>query len=297
MLALSLVAAALSGSALAAVVPRSSGFANPAEAIIARATEDNNDGDWIKDFPIHESCNASQRLQLQRAFRDLNTVARSAADDILKHGNSSQLFQTYFGAAGDPAVPLGVFERIINGDKTGTLFRCDDPDRNCETQVGYGGHWRGNNASSETVICELSFQTRRPLDAACGLGFQLAQDNVNLYWGTDLLHRSLHIPAISNELITHVADEYADVLELAKNNATYAFRNQHSIQDYAFEVWTRANIDPNGCVGEILPATPDDDHSAPTTTAAPGATSTDASAPAQTGKDCHTHADGTVHCV
>ncbi|KAE8193764.1 hypothetical protein A4X06_0g8229 [Tilletia controversa] len=237
MFALQLLAATLSvsGSAMAAALPRAGDFATPADAIVARALSSNGDS-WLKDFPIHESCNASQKLQIQRGFGDLNRLARSAADHILAHGNSSELFATYFGAAADPAVPLGIFERIIGGDKTGTLFRCDDPDRNCATQDGWNGHWRGNNATEETVICDLSFVTRRPLDSACGLGFKLATDNVNLYWGADLLHRTMHLPKMTNEYIGHVADEYADLLELAKTNASQSVRNQHTIQDFAFEV-------------------------------------------------------------
>ncbi|KAE8210527.1 hypothetical protein CF327_g5610 [Tilletia walkeri] len=304
MIALQFFAAvlSLSASTMAAALPRGIEISSPADAIVARALG-NNDDSWIKDFPIHESCNASQKLQLQRGFDDLNRLARSAADHILAHGNSSELFVTYFGAAADPATPLGIFERMISGDKTGTLFRCDDPDRNCATQDGWNGHWRGSNATDETVICDLSFVTRRSLDAACGLGFKLATDNVNLYWGTDLLHRSMHLPKLTNEHITHVADEYPALLELAKTNASFSTRNQHTIQDFAFEVWTRENIDPQGCVGEInyeaANAT-----STTTAMAAPTGTSTDSasavpaqSTPAAAAKDCHTHADGTVHCA
>ncbi|KAE8216709.1 hypothetical protein CF327_g199 [Tilletia walkeri] len=244
-------------------------------------------------------------MQLERGLNDLNTLSRSAADHILLHGNSSELFVTYFGAAADPSTPLGIFERIIGGDKTGTLFRCDDPNRNCATQDGWNGHWRGENGTDETVICDLSFVTRRPLDSACGLGFQLARDNVNLHWGADLLHRFMHLPKMTNEFIGHVADEYPDLLELAKTNASVAIRNQHSIQDFAFEVWTRENIQPEGCAGEIvLEEDHHRDHNATTTTSGVAApTGTIASSlpgqttPASSGKDCHSHSDGTVHCV
>ncbi|KAK0560634.1 Prenylated Rab acceptor protein 1 [Tilletia horrida] len=304
MIAFTLFLASLAGSALTAALPPSSVFTNPAEALIARATGDNQGGgngntQWIKDIPIHESCNNSQRLQIERGFKELYTVSQAAADDIYRHGNTSELFKTYFGSEADPAVPIGIYERIINGDKTGTLFRCDDPDRNCETQPTYFGHWRGSNATGETVICENTFQGRKSIEAACGFGFQLARDNVNTFLGLDFLHRLLHLPTITNELVNHVADNYTDVLELARTNATFSVRNQHSIQNFAFEVWTRANIDPNGCVGEPAPESEDDDDtsgqatpSASATTSAPTTTSTGVS-----GQDCHSHADGSIHCV
>ncbi|KAK0523049.1 Prenylated Rab acceptor protein 1 [Tilletia horrida] len=300
-------------AASAAAVPRSTELAvnNPAEAILARALGDKN-GEYRKDFPIHESCNASQTLQLRRGFDDMARLLQSARDHLLHHGNSSELFKTYFGAGADPATPLGIYERLLEGDKTGTLFRCDDPDRNCATQDGWNGHWRGSNATGETVICELTFHTRRNLESACGLGFQLARDNVNIYFATDLTHRAMHLPSMTNELVVHAADEMADVLELAKTNVSFSVRNQHSIQNFAFEVYTRENIVEEGCVGEILPAEHDDhDHSSTTASGIATATATAtatasgstaaASAPAQTdpaaAKDCHTHADGTVHCV
>jgi hypothetical protein len=52
---------------------------------------------------------------------------------------------------------------------------CDDPDGNCQL-TDYYGHWRGDNATDETVICEKSFQGRRPLEQTCGFGFQLGTD-------------------------------------------------------------------------------------------------------------------------
>ena len=34
------------------------------------------------------------------------------------------------------AEPAGWYDRLVNGDKAGVLFRCDDPDQNCATQDG-----------------------------------------------------------------------------------------------------------------------------------------------------------------
>lgn len=52
---------------------------------------------------------------------------------------------------------------------------CDDPDGNC-VLTDYYGHWRGDNATDETVICEKSFQERWPLEQTCGFGLALGKD-------------------------------------------------------------------------------------------------------------------------
>ena len=85
----------------------------PAADLQSRAVNE-SEAQIVVDFPIHSSCNASQALQLRRGLFDLKRVTRAAADYILLHGNSSELFITYFGEAGDPAIPLGIYERILN---------------------------------------------------------------------------------------------------------------------------------------------------------------------------------------
>lgn len=122
----------------------------------------------LADFPIHESCNASQTLQIQSGLDDMKLLLQSSIHHLLLHGNNSDLFQLYFGADADPAVPLGYYTRMLSvsrsamgvehkpslladhcslfvaqGDKTGTLFRCDDIDGNCQFPE-WNGHWRGN---------------------------------------------------------------------------------------------------------------------------------------------------------
>lgn len=68
----------------------------------------------VVDFPIHQSCNQSQSLQLRRGLFDMKRLLREAADHILLHGNQSELFTVYFGAEANPATPLGIFERILS---------------------------------------------------------------------------------------------------------------------------------------------------------------------------------------
>lgn len=68
---------------------------------------------WIKsDYPIHESCNGSQKMQLRKAFHDMNELLEVASQHILLYGNNSELFVKYFGATANPAVPLGFYTKV-----------------------------------------------------------------------------------------------------------------------------------------------------------------------------------------
>ena len=88
---------------------------------------------WKPSFNIHQSCNSTLRAQLQQGLDEAVQVAQHARDHLLRWGNRSEFTQKYFGNSSS-ATPIGWYDRIIAADKTGMLFRCDDPDRNCETQ-------------------------------------------------------------------------------------------------------------------------------------------------------------------
>lgn len=83
------------------------------------------------EYPIHVSCNATERAQLSRAFNETIILAQHAKDHILRFGNSSDHFVKYFGNSSTTAEPAGWFDKVINGDKEGVLFRCDDIDNKC----------------------------------------------------------------------------------------------------------------------------------------------------------------------
>ncbi|KAK1585592.1 putative peptidase family-domain-containing protein [Colletotrichum navitas] len=177
-------------------------------------------------------------------------------------------------------------------------FRCDDPDRNCATQDGWAGHWRGDNATQETVICPLSFEIRRPLSAVCGLGYTVAGAKLNTYWATDLLHRVLHVPLISEGVVEHYAEDYAEALALAKNNATYAVVDSDALQYFAIDVWAYDIAAPGvGCSGELEEDEDEEEEKPTSTTAAAGSAATTPAATSSAPQECHTHADGALHCV
>ncbi|CAF3566156.1 hypothetical protein SNK03_006725 [Fusarium graminearum] len=245
---------------------------------------------WTKDYPIHQSCNATLRHQLSSALDETVQLAQHAKDHILRHGHKSEFFTKYFGNA-STSQPIGWYDRVVNADKTGVLFRCDDPDKNCATQDAWAGHWRGDNATSETVICPLSFEIRRNLDSVCNLGYTVANSKLNTFWATDLLHRVLHVPIISEKTVDHFAENYTDAIALAKSDPSKSVIDSDALQYFAIDVWAYDIAAPGeGCTGEVEDETEEEK---------PTATKSDSSKPSATKeapKECHTHDDGVVHC-
>jgi hypothetical protein len=84
----------------------------------------------VTEYPIHASCNTTQRAFIKKGLQETETLCRHARDHILRWGNSSSIYQKYFGDA-PTGEPLGWFSKIADGDKSDVLFRCDDPDNNC----------------------------------------------------------------------------------------------------------------------------------------------------------------------
>ncbi|KAL8403242.1 hypothetical protein RB594_008488 [Gaeumannomyces avenae] len=248
----------------------------------------------VDEYPIHASCNGTERAQLRRALDETVELAQHARDHILRFGRSSGIYARYFGNA-STGEPIGWFERLARGDKGGMWFRCDDVDGNCH-QAGWGGHWRGANASAETVICPLSYETRKPLDALCSFGYTVAAGKLNLYWAADLMHRIFHLEPVGEGAVEHYADSHAECLAIAKSDPSKAVRNTYSLQYFALDAYAYDVVMPGeGCPGRSSSAS----SSAPAP-AQPPATTTAAVSPTKTstaGAECHTHSDGVVHCV
>lgn len=246
----------------------------------------------VPKYPIHESCNVTERRLIQRGLDDAITLASHAKEHALRFGNSSALYRKYFGDAPSGEV-IGHFDRIVNADKANTLFRCDDPDGNCQQPSEYplfsvslhnnkrliclkhkawGGHWRGANATGETVICPLSYTTRLFLEYFCTRGYTVAGSPLNTYFGVDLLHRLYHLPAIGEGHVEHFAETYEDVLELAAHNSTFAVRDSDALQYFAADVYGYDIAVPGvGCAGgpsTPTPSPPSTTSQAPATTAA-----------------------------
>ena len=135
--------------------------------------------------------------------------------------------------------------------------------------IGWAGHWRGSNATQETVICDLSFERRRHLDSVCGFGYTVASSSLNTYWATDLLHRIFHVPKINEGILDHYAEDYADVMELAITDPAKSGVDSDTLQYFAIDVYAFDIAVPGiGCTGQL----PEKDMARPSTPAALTAT-------------------------
>lgn len=64
--------------------------------------------DWragaVRDYPIHSSCNATERALLNKGLDEAVELAAHAKDHVLRFGNTSELYNKYFGTAPTPEV-------------------------------------------------------------------------------------------------------------------------------------------------------------------------------------------------
>lgn len=244
--------------------------------------------DWVQNFPIHKSCNDSQFNQLSNALEETQLLAAHARDHTARFGNLSKFYQKYFGDAPSGEV-VGWFENIVSSDKSKTLFRCDDIDDNCKLD-GWAGHWRGENATNENVICDLSYTSRLYLSQMCSQGYTVSNSKNSVFWAGDLLHRIWHTDSIGQGVVGHYADTYDECLELAKKNITEAVRNSATLTYYALDVYAYDIAVPGkGCTGDKKSDRESDSSSS--------AEASKSSSETVVGSECHTHSNGETHCA
>ncbi|GAA5976676.1 hypothetical protein JCM10908_005591 [Rhodotorula pacifica] len=274
---------------------------------------------------IHESCDAGQAHFIRAGLDDMNLLAKHAYDRILKYGETDELYRKYFGNASS-ATAAGFYAQLLYGNKPGVLFRCDNPDGNCNEVTAEGpwaGHHRGKNATEQTVICPPTYTRRRQLSTLCWDGIAIGSEPPARLLATDFMHRLIHVPSITYNHIHHAADSLGGVLELAAHNDSQTVTNQNTYQFYALDAYAYDVVWPGkSCMLANPPNEDADGHdshaaapssttasaaAAATTTAAASATHDDhaghdhaaeqtASATASAAESCHTHRDGEVHC-
>jgi hypothetical protein len=91
------------------------------------------DAGAVTQFRIHSSCNVTQHHQIATGLKETVILAGHARDHILRWGNTSEIYQKYFGDRA-PYEAIGAYDIIVDGDKGGALFRCDNPDGNCDLE-------------------------------------------------------------------------------------------------------------------------------------------------------------------
>lgn len=178
----------------------------------------------------------------------------------------------------------------------------------------WAGHHRGENATLQTVICQPSFDNRLMLTKMCTDNYTVAGNETNVFWGGDLLHRLLHVPSVSEDAVIHYTHGWNETLEWGKAElGTEEARNRTGNSDgiifYALEVFAEEVAVPGeGCLGIEEEDDEEDgehgddhdhDHQDGEGEGKEPEEDKDEEKPKDDneGKDCHTHADGEVHCV
>lgn len=94
------------------------------------------DAGGVTEYIIHESCNDTQASQIADGLREAVELAEHAKNHILRWGNESTIYRKYFGDD-PPYAAIGSYEIVVNGNKDGIIFRCDNPDGNCDIEGKY----------------------------------------------------------------------------------------------------------------------------------------------------------------
>ena len=151
--------------------------------------------------------------------------------------------------------------------------------------TGWGGHWRGENATEETVICPLSYETRKPLDGLCAYGYTVANGALNFYFASDLIHRIFHMPSQGEGVVDHYADDYNECVELALTSPEDTVRNTHTLQYFALDVYAYDIALPGDvCTGKVE-SEQKESEVVSATTAEPAASTTVVNTPVTTVED------------
>ncbi|GAA5852418.1 hypothetical protein JCM8547_006775 [Rhodosporidiobolus lusitaniae] len=194
-----------------------------------------------KAFTAHPSCNATEKRLIGDGLDEALMLAGQARAHLRRYGNDT-IFQAWFGNETDSNTLLGLYDRLVDGDKTGLTFRC---------------YFRAD-AKDETVVCPTYYLAKPQLENMCTLGQTLVKNGSEplsepVTQGAWFMHRLLHNPTASGGLLSDVVDTVAEALELAQSvNHTQAAYSIHSVQYYALDVYASDIILPGvGCRGNV----------------------------------------------
>ncbi|SCU81428.1 LAMI_0B06194g1_1 [Lachancea mirantina] len=201
-------------------------------------------------FPsIYHTCNDTDIRMIKSAFMDSLEVSAYARDRLLNYGADDLFFNRWFGN-GSLTTVLGTLDHLVEASKDGMLLRCDDIDGLCaKNPTTYPGYHRATE-DKETVICDLFYQTKKPLSSICFEG-NLVDVHPKHYAGVDMLHRYLHVSMMNlNGYIAEFAEDLDEIVEYAHSNTTYAVRNVDSYLYYMADVYSSSVIE-GGCLGKL----------------------------------------------
>lgn len=199
-------------------------------------------------YPEIKNCNSSQTKQINKYYQDFIEVSSVARSNLLENGADDEAFKHWFGEEGNPLTVLGVIDNLVQGNKNGVLYRCDDVDDLC---AAHSSDWPGyhrESAPQETVICDLFFTSKHPIEKMCTEG-DILNVKPKRYAGIDLFHRFLHLSSINKGFVGEYTEKFSDVIEFANKNSTYAVLNTDSLLYYIAEVYS-LQLTESGCLGE-----------------------------------------------
>ena len=113
----------------------------------------------VTQYPIHSSCNVTQAHQIATGLNETLELVGHARDHVLRWGNNSEIYRRYFGDR-PPFEVMGAYDIIVNGDKGGVLFRCDNPDGNCNLKGNQLCSWY-DDRRSDMSDCRLGWALER----------------------------------------------------------------------------------------------------------------------------------------
>ncbi|GAA5917580.1 hypothetical protein JCM6882_001986 [Rhodosporidiobolus microsporus] len=215
--------------------------------------------DWYagahKAFTAHPSCNATEKRLIGDGLDEALMLAGQARAHLRRYGNDT-LFEAWFGNETDPNLLLGLYDRIVDGDKTGLTFRCDDVDDECDGKYGVIPGYFRSDAKDETVVCSTYYLAKPRLEDMCAFDQTLVKNGSELTQGAWFMHRLLHNPTASGGRLSDVVDTVEEALELAQGvNKTQAAYSIHSVQYYALDVYAYDVLLPaEGCRGNATEA-------------------------------------------
>ncbi|GAA6032235.1 hypothetical protein JCM8097_007137 [Rhodosporidiobolus ruineniae] len=204
-----------------------------------------------KGYSVSSTCTFDERRAIGDGLDEALELAAQARDHLRRYGNDT-IFNAWFGSETDPNLLLGLYDRLVDGDKTGITFRCDDVDDECNGKYGIiPGYFRAT-AKDETVVCPTYYLAKPRLEETCVNRWTLANNGSELTQGAWFMHRLLHLPTGSGGRLSDVVDTVGAALELAQGvNHTQAAYSIHTVQYYALDVYAYDILAPGvGCRGD-----------------------------------------------
>ncbi|KAG0675808.1 hypothetical protein C6P40_001548 [Pichia californica] len=224
---------------------KSSNSSSESLELVTGTTDDYLNTWYDITYPSIENCNATQTKMINKYYQDLLEVASTVRDHLINEG-VDDTFIHWFGENGNPVAVLGFIDNIVQGNKDGVLYRCDDIDGTCAKNPTYPGYHR-SIAEQETVICDLFFTSKRPIEDMCVIG-NITTVKPKKFAGIDLFHRFCHLESINKGFIAEYVEDYDQVVDYAENNSSYAVLNVDNMLYYLAETYSLQLTD-GGCLG------------------------------------------------